>query len=286
VTTCPPPDPCRCWEGTWTEVTGPLSLWLLAAVVRTVATLPRLHPWRLGDAKGTGRVLQWTAAATDVSRPTYGLLAMTQRDPQLPTGDEEEGSLAQASWSVLSEAVQSEPAPPPRWAGVVCALSDVWLPPLAILPTSLKGWDDPQTGWATESVDFDAAHRVYSSDLHYAADVLAPHVMALITDAIPRGSSVTIAGDALHVWWPYTAPFDDEPGRVARAAAAAAALTDAVPGFVLHQYPDHSHVIEDELAQRRADAERYQRQRQPGHSSDPVLERIYQGARDAAGLRD
>lgn len=285
MTTCQPPDASRCWEGAWTEVSGPLGLWLLAAVTRTVATLPRLHPWRLGDDKGTGRVLQWTAAAAEVPRPVYGVLAMTQRDPELSTSDEAD-ALAEVGWTVLADAARPEQAPPPRWAGVVCSLSDAWLPPLAVLPSSLSGWDDPRTGWATESVDFDAAHRVYSSDLKYAADVLAPHVMALIADSIPSGSSVTVAGDALHVWWPYTKPFDAEPGRVARAAVATANLADALPDFVLHEYPDHSHVVEDELAQRRASAERYQQERRPGHSSDPVLERIYQTARHDAGLTD
>jgi len=290
-----PPDPAPCWDGAWDAVTGLTQLWLLAAMNRTVAALPRLHPWRLGDDKGTGRLVQWSAQAdAELSRPVYAVLAVTQRDPDLPTGEDDDAyaagfSAMDAVVDVLSAAAHdaaAKAAPAPRWVGVLARLEGSWLPAMAVLPAQLSDVDDPGTGWSTESVDFDRAHRVHAADVEYAAAVLAPHVMAVVMDVLPRGAAVTVAGDALHVWWPYRPPYDAEPSRVARGAAAVARLADAIPSFVLADHPDHSDEVEGRLAEREEAALAYREQRRPGYSPDPVLQRIYSAARHEAGLPD
>ena len=58
-----PPDDSPCWAGQWSPVEPMVDLWAHSAVIRTVAALPSLHAWRLGDAKGSRRSLLWTAAA-------------------------------------------------------------------------------------------------------------------------------------------------------------------------------------------------------------------------------
>ena len=295
-----PPDPAPCWDGAWDAVPGLTELWLVAAMNRTVSALPQLHPWRLGDERGTSRLLQWTGQAdAELDRPVFAVLAVTAREPDLPLGDDDSdpdvwvspgnqllGLAVDALRDRASEAVASTEAPPPQWVGVLTRFPGAWLPPLAVLPSALSGMADPGTGWSTESVDFDAAHRVHATDTEYAAAVLAPHVMAVLMDVVPPATAVTLAGDALHLWWPYRTPFTDDPARVTRAARAAQQLADAVPSFVLADHPDHSDVVQGDLDRKQQAAADYQEHRRFGVSADPVLQRIYSAARQQAGLPD
>ncbi|MFZ0324444.1 MAG: hypothetical protein WAN48_09970 [Actinomycetes bacterium] len=297
------PEPTPCWEGAWDDVEPMTELWLLGAMNRTVATLPRLHPWRLGDGRGSGRLLQWTGTADqDLSQPAYGVLAVTARDPDLAAGDlpDEQpwglgGDLA-SDWvaaasrglwdtasGVIGSAVDSAVVGDrPRWAGVLTRLPDTWFPAMAILSRAEAGLDDPRSGWQTESVDFDDAHSVHSADTRFAADVLAPNVMAVVLDRVPRGAAITMAGDAIHLWWPYREPYVDDPARVARAADVVVAFAEAIPGFLLSDHPDRSAALETTLEERAQQAEQYRNDRHLGSSPDPVLQRIYDQAR--AGL--
>src|SRR4029077_4744540 len=107
---------------------------------------------------------------------------------------------------------------------------------------------------------------------------LTPAVMALALDSVPAGSAVTIAGDAVHVWWPYSGDVLRQVGRVARAGRAARMVVGAFPNFVLSDFPDLSGEVETVLAERRAAADTYRATRRPGASSDPVMQRIYEQA--------
>ena len=299
------PEPSPSWDGAWDAVDPLTDLWLLGAMNRTVSVLPRLHPWRLGDSKGSGRLLQWSGLADQpLARPAYGVLAVTARDPELSTADEPGersfglggdpvsdllGGAADSLWEAASSAVGSAfdravVGESPRWAGALTRLTGAWLPAMAVLPRSERGLDDPSTGWATESVDFDAHHTVHASDLRFAADVLAPHVMAVVLDRVPRGAALTLAGDAVHLWWPYREPHVSDPARVARAAEVVVRFAEAVPSFLLTDHPDHSEQVEQALDERTATAEAYRAQRRLGHSPDPVLQRIYDQSR--AGRSD
>ena len=62
-----PPDGAACWAGAWQRVPVLTDVWAQAALLRTVAALPALHPWRLGDAKGSARQLQWVARRPGLS---------------------------------------------------------------------------------------------------------------------------------------------------------------------------------------------------------------------------
>jgi len=292
-----PPDPAPCWDGAWDAVEPLTGLWLLGAMNRTVGVLPRLHPWRLGDDKGAGRLIQWCALADQgLARRAYAVLAVTGRDPDLAAGDDESGRpggdpvsdlvgrAVSSMWGRASDAVGSAfdaavLGERPRWAGVLTALPGAWLPALAVLPRSERGLDDPRTGWATESIDFDANHTVHCADRRFAADLLAPHVMAVILDRVPRGAALTLAGDAIHVWWPYRPPSIDEPARVASAADVVVRFAEAIPTFLLADFPDHSDRVEAALDQRAVAAERYRAERRLGQSVDPVLQRIYDQSR-------
>ncbi|MCU0264990.1 MAG: hypothetical protein MUC45_02585 [Actinomycetia bacterium] len=295
----PPPDPSPCWTGAWVSPDGQTELWLLAAVLRTVGALPRLHPWRLGDEQGRSRVVQWAGRPEPgPGRPgTFAVLTAAARDPNLPTGDQPDPDdvlAAVAGWAVGAARVAvgnavADPRRAPRWAGAVARLPGCWLPPLAVLPRADRGVDDPGTRWDTESADFAARHTVHAADTRYAAGVLAPHVMALVLDVVPDRAAVTLAGDALHVWWPYplasAAPTSGLP-RVTDAVAGAAALADALPTFLATDHPDRSSVVEEELAGRARAAAEYRRTRRPGTSTDPVLQAMYARARAAYGLGD
>lgn len=103
--------------------------------------------------------------------------------------------------------------------------------------------------------------------------------MALLLNAVPPGCAVTIAGDALHVWWPYRGATVVDNGRCARAARAATLVATAFPRFVLTELADHSDLVDGELADRSAAARDYRATRRPGRSGDPVLQRIYDQAR-------
>jgi hypothetical protein len=163
--------------------------------------------------------------------------------------------------------------------GGLAKVGGSWLPELAIMPTSGRDADDPGTRWGTESLAFADRHTVHAADIRFASDVLAPHLTALILDRVPEDAAVTIAGDALHVWWPYTPQSRMTPGRVAGTVQTAALLRDAIPSFVLADHPDHSHQVEDRLADRAREAAAYRAARDAGRHPDPTLQRIYDRAR-------
>ncbi len=162
-----------------------------------------------------------------------------------------------------------------RWVGGMAQLPGAWLPELAILPRSRRGIDDPGTRWGTESVGFSLRHSVHAADTRFASDVLAPHVTALILDHVPADAAVTVAGDAVHVWWEYTADSRAANGKAARTVEVADRIRDALPSFVLADYPDHSHRVEERLAERAAQAAAYRAERVAGRNQDPTLQRIY-----------
>jgi hypothetical protein len=319
-----PPDAHACWaapDGTWEPAAPLVQLWLAGAINRTVSALPRLHPWRLGDAKGGSRLIQWTARAADpaatagvpdpgplpAAGQTFAALSVTARDPDLEAGEDDPapgaeslpglggwgvGTAQNATFDLLgavvggvgSSATDAVRGASPRWVGAVTRLPDTWLPPLAILSRSTRGVADPGTSWRTESWDFDDNLTVQVEDHRYASAVLAPHVMAVLLDVMPRGAAVTLAGDAVHVWWPYRDDFADQPGRAAATVAATAQLAEAIPSFVYAEHPDHSHEVQQAMDQQVAAAKAYQAARRPGHSPDPTMQRIYDAARAAAGL--
>jgi hypothetical protein len=285
-----PPDAAPCWVGDWHRVDPLVDVWAQAALVRTVSTLPRLHPWRLGDTTGSSRLLQWVARLGHDPRAPLGVLAVTARDPQLDRSDDATGPvpthvaaevLARWAFSSALSAVGAVASigSTPQWAGAMVRLPGSWLPPIAWLPRALRGLDDPAGAWPTESVDFETRYSVHSDDLRTAAALLTPAAMALALDDVPPLSAVTLAGDALHVWWPYRGDALEHVGRVVRGGRAARALADAFPRFVLAEHPDRSDVVEQGIAERRAAAAAYRASRRPGVSGDPVLQRIYDAAR-------
>jgi hypothetical protein len=297
------PDDSSCWVGDW-QPTNPVdAMWAQSAVARTVRALPELHPLRLGDDKGTSRVLVWCASAQGAG---IGVLTQMAPPPALATGEPDDNPdllvtlaaglphLADAVAEAVTEAVAPASARPSliapaeyrkaaagvhRWAGGLARMADAWLPPVAILPRSQRGFDDPSTGWSTESVDFARRHTVHTDDVHLAANLMAPHVMALILDHVPDGAAITVSGDAVHVWWDYDAAMRLATGAVANTVAVAHALTEAFPSFVLAEYPNHSREVEDRLADKAADAASYRASRVAGTSQNPVLERIYAQAK-------
>lgn len=149
-----------------------------------------------------------------------------------------------------------------RWAGALAQIRKAWLPPVALLPRAGRDLDDPGTQWSTESADFAERHTVHAGDVRLAADLLAPHVMALVLDSVPSDAAVAIYGDALHIWWPYDRPTRLDPGLVIRVVEAATALVDALPTFVLADFPDNSHQVQDRLAGRAAEAAAYRAARE------------------------
>ncbi|WP_460459679.1 hypothetical protein [Angustibacter peucedani] len=272
-----PPDDAPCWSGDWHRVPGLTDVWAQAALARTVATLPRLHPWRLGDSKGSARQLQWVAQ--DASSSALGVLAVTARDPELDAADVDgHPAVVLTAWALdrVGRAVAGEA---PQWAGAVVRLPGTWLPGVALLPRALRDLDDPATTWPTESLDFSGRWSVHASAVRVAADLLTPAVIAAALDHVPPLSAVTVAGDALHVWWPYRGDALRQVGRVARAGRAARRLADAFPHFVLADHPDRSDEVERGLDERREAAVAYRASRRPGRSVDPVLQRIYDQAR-------
>lgn len=281
-----PPDDAACWRGDWRALPPLDEVWAQAAMARTVRALPQLHPWRLGDAKGSTRLLQWTGAWPDDDR-ALALLAVTARDPGLQAGDEDRPhdltltGLGLGAGPTATDLARRAAGEAPRWAGVVLRLPGTWLPPIAWLPRALRDLDDPRTQWASESLDFATRYTVHTDELRTSAALLTPAVMALMLDAVPSGCAITLSGDAVHLWWPYRGTTVADVGRVARAARAATRLAAAVPRFVLAEHPDRSGVVEGELAQRSAAARDYRAGRRPGRSTDPVMQRIYDQARAA-----
>jgi hypothetical protein len=298
-----PPDASPCWRGDWLRVAPAEEVWAQAALNRSVSTLPRLHPWRLGDAKGSWRLLQWFAGTTSAPAPECGglaVLAVTAAEPRLDAGDGPGPSAGpRARWQDVlldrpaalgggpigalgSWAMDTVSAPPVRrWAGALVRLPGTWLPPIAWLPRELRGIDDPGTRWPTESEDFRRRWTLHAEDLRVAADLLTPAVMAAALDLVPATAAVTVAGDTLHVWWPYRDDALRDVGRVARAVTAAGQLAAGLPSFVLADHPDLGDQVEQTIEARREEAAAYRAGRRPGHSDDPVLQRMYDQARAA-----
>ncbi|MDH5277948.1 MAG: hypothetical protein OEW53_02760, partial [Actinomycetota bacterium] len=221
------------------------------------------------------------------------------RDPQLRAGDapSPDGLLASGAWRSADLALDlaadlldaaTEPLrrravrPATQWAGVVARLPGAWLPTLAVLPRAARDLDDPGTRWTTESDAFNSRHTVHCRDERFAADLLAPHVMALVLDQIPDSAAVTVSGDALHVWWEHTGGQRHRPGLLHRMVDTVRALADAIPSFLATDHPDRSGEVESDLADRAEARRRYQAQRTLGHHPDPVMQRIYDQARSAA----
>jgi hypothetical protein len=296
----PPPDPFPCWDGPWEQVDAPDELWLFAALLRTVDALPRLHPWRLGDVKGSRRIVRWSAVRPDdPGRPAYAVLTEQARDPHLRVGyaPSPDDMLATGAWGSADLALDlavdlldaaTEPLrrrtarPATQWAGVVARLPGAWLPTLAVMPRAARDLDDPATAWTTESHAFNARHTVHCPDQRFAADLLAPHVMALVLDRVPDSAAVTIAGDAVHVWWEHSGGQRHRPGLVHRMVGTVRAFADMIPSFLLADHPDRSGEVESDLADKADARRRYQEQRRPGRHPDPVMQRIYDQARAAA----
>ncbi len=266
-----PPDLTGCWDGLWRAPEPADTIWALSAMTRTVGALPRLHPWRLGDTKGSARSLVWVGAS--VANDGLAVLTQTAPEPSLPLGDGDP-ALDLTLPGPGAEAVT-------RWVGGMCRLPGSWLPPLAILPRALRGFDDPGTRWSTESIDFATRHTVHADDTRFAADVLAPHVMALILDVVPANCAVTVAGDAIHAWLTYDTRAEQRDGLADQLVSAVRRLRDAIPGFVLVDYPDRSGEVEADLHARSDEADSYRRQRTLGRSPDPTLQRIYEQSRAA-----
>jgi hypothetical protein len=311
-----PPDASPCWAGAWSSAGGLVDLWAHSAVLRTVGALPTLHPWRLGDVKGSSRTLLWCASPDGGDAASVAVLSQYAPEPDLGVGEVgPDGQLLGADAlatatgidGVLSDLVvglsrevadavadavatpssrrdltSTLSEPPPgvtRWVGGLAKIAGSWLPELAIMPTSGRDADDPGSRWGTESLAFADRHTVHAADTRFASDVLAPHLTALILDRVPEDAAVTIAGDALHVWWSYTPQSRMTPGRVAGTVQTAALLRDAIPSFVLADHPDHSHQVEDRLADRAREAAAYRAARDAGRHPDPTLQRIYDQAR-------
>lgn len=255
-------------------------------MMRTVHVLPSLHPFRLGDNKGSSRVLMWTGSPGNSAG--VALLTRTGREPDLATGDDnpfvdpnawDAFDLAQATFDAVM-------ATEDCWLGALTRMPGAWLPDLAVLPRSERSFDDPATSWPTESLDFAAAYAVYADDARYAADVLAPHVMALLLDRLPAATSLTVAGDALHVWLRYDQRTRNCDGLAQRLVSVVEQVRDAIPSFVYVDHPDRSDVVEDDLHAKQQAAASYQANRKLGRSDDPTLQRIYDQARAAWQARD
>jgi hypothetical protein len=165
-----------------------------------------------------------------------------------------------------------------RWVGGMAKLVGAWLPDLVILPRRPGDINGHDTDWETESLAFASQHSVHTSDVRFASDVLAPHVMALILDGVPDDAAVTVSGNAIHVWWEYTPDSRLDLRRARHTVDTAFQIRHALPSFVLAAYPDHSDQVEQRLAQRAAEGAAYRAARVAGHASDPTLQRIYSQA--------
>jgi hypothetical protein len=64
-------------------------------------------------------------------------------------------------------------------------------------------------------------------------------------------------------------------GKADRTVEVAVRIRDALPSFISTDYPDHSHRVEERLAERAARAAAYQASRSAGRHDDPTLQRIY-----------
>jgi hypothetical protein len=253
----------------------------------------------LGDVGPNGELLG-SAALPAVGSIATGLLAALATDLSRTVADAVADSVVdRAGAANVKDGASTLPdhGPKPfvpydpgvrRWVGGMAQLPGAWLPDLAILPRSRRGIDDPGSRWGTESVAFALRHSVHASDTRFASDVLAPHVTALVLDHVPADAAVTMAGDAVHVWWEYTADNRSARGKVLRTVEVADRIRDALPSFVVADYPDHSHRVEERLAERAAQAAAYRAHRVAGRNQDPTLQRIYSQAQETyrRGLHD
>jgi hypothetical protein len=87
------PDTAPCWAGEWARVDVRTQVWGQAAVLRTVSALPDNHAWRLGGTAGSVRQVQWTGRPATVPSGVVCVLAVTQRDPNLPAGDPDSAAI-------------------------------------------------------------------------------------------------------------------------------------------------------------------------------------------------
>ncbi|MGL5828295.1 MAG: hypothetical protein ACRC0L_01840 [Angustibacter sp.] len=255
------PGPQACWRGSWTRVDPRVDLWAQAALNRTTFALPQLHPWRLGDTKGSTRLVQWVGRADNGA---LGVLAVTASKADLDfSGEDEDFGLSGLGISLPSVDM-------PQWAGALMGLPGSWLPAMAWLPRQSRNLDDPGTQWSSESADFARRFTVHAEDLRTAANVMTPAVLAIVLDRVPVASSITVSGDALYISWPHRSRAMTDLGRVARACAAARALAEAIPSFVRSDHPDRSARLEQTLADRRRAAAEYRAQRDArGKLKDP-----------------
>jgi hypothetical protein len=275
-----PPDAAPCWAGDWDRVDVRTQVWGQAAVLRTVGALPKTHPWRLGGQAGSVRQVQWTGRPATLPDSVLCVLSVTARDPKLDAGVTTDIGEA-FTLDDLSAGLGLGEAP--RWAGAIVRLPDVWLPSVALLPRGIPGLPAPRTAWETESVEFEERYVVQGEIARVSADLLSPSVMAVLLDAVPRGSAVCLAGDALQIWWPYDESAQRDMGRLQRAATAALLLVKTFPSFVLRDFPDRSAEVEASYARKAQEAQDYRDHRRFGTSSDPVLQRIYDQARSRGG---
>lgn len=299
--TATPPDGAAAWEGDWSVVSTRVDVWAQAAVNRTVRAMTELHPFRLGDIASAPRLLQWVAGQWPPDgQPIVdevpggqglGVLMLTATEPDLDrserpapvTGADVLGTVIDSAAGPAAARLRSWSSPHRRWGGALVRLPRTWLPPLALLPRAARDLDDPRTAWPTESVDFDARFAVYTRTERTTAALLTPLVMAILLDEVPEDCAVTMNGDAVHTWWPYP-PAVPSSGHAAEVVRATVRLAQALPSFVLREHPDLSDGVQAELESRADQARRYQAARRPGHSPDPVLQRIYDEARARAGL--
>lgn len=283
VTTTVPPDAAPCWAGDWERVDVRTQVWGQAAVLRTVSALPTTHPWRLGGDAGTVRQVQWTGRPAGLPDSVLCVLSVTARDPGLSSADLPTDVFGGSDVDALDALIGAMRGDAPRWAGAIVRLPGVWLPSFALLPRGIGLLPAPRTSWPTESVEFDERYVVQGEVERVSADLLSPSVMAVLLDAVPAGSAVSLAGDALQIWWPYDDKAQRDMGRVQRAALAATLLVKTFPTFVLDDHPDRSAEVEASLARRAQEATAYRTHRTFGHSPDPVLQRIYDQARARGG---
>jgi hypothetical protein len=293
------PDSAACWAGDWARVDVPTQVWGQAAVIRTVGALPDTHPWRLGGSAASVRQVQWTGRPATVPDGVLCVLTVTAKDPHLEAGSADGLTGSSAADAVLNAAglgltagvglglaevaQRLSAGADQRWAGALVRLKGTWLPSSVLLPRATGGVPAPRTDWATESVDFDQRYVVHGEDKELTAALLSPSVMSVLMDAVPRGSAISISGDALQIWWPYDERTRADMGRSQRAALAALLLVKTFPRFVLSDHPDRSAEVERSLARKADEAHDYQLHRSFGRSQDPVLQRIYDQARTRVG---
>jgi len=248
----------------------------------TVAALSQSAPdpsLPLGDDGRNAVLMDPLSVATAATTIAGGLLSALAASMPRDVSDAIADSVAPTTPSAGPKQYRKPAAGVRQWVGGLARLPGSWLPPLAILPRSRRDYDDPGTRWQTESLAFSVRHTVHAEDTRYAADLLAPHVTALVLEHVPPDAAVTIAGDAIHVWWEYDDTSRTASGKVARTLEVVQRLRDALPTFVLNDHPDRSREVEGRLAERAAQAAAYRSNRQAGRHEDPTLQRIYAQAR-------